>query len=122
MWPFGAGGVNYHFVYHPPHLNVKVLPAWFKQKCREKYQAFYPWWEANWELGVPGWHKGKVTYEQWRNASYGISRLEGMLSFMESEDWTQRLPEMKEFLDLCDAQRGIHFAEVFPEMKDIFNE
>jgi hypothetical protein len=45
-----------------------------------------------------------------------------MLSFMESEDWTQRLPEMKEFLDLCDEQRGIHFAEVFPEMKDIFNE
>ena len=122
MWPFGAGGVNYHFVYHPPHLNVKVLPAWFKQKCREKYQAFYPWWEANWELGVPEWHKGKVTYEQWRNASYGISRLEGMLSFMESEDWTQRLPEMKEFLELCDAQRGIHFSEVFPEMKDIFNE
>lgn len=122
MWPFGAGGVNYHFVYHPPHLNVKVLPVWFKQKCREKYQAFYPWWEANWELGVPEWHKGKVTYEQWRNASYGISRLEGMLSFMESEDWTQRLPEMKEFLDLCDAQRGIHFAEVFPEMKDIFND
>ena len=122
MWPFGAGGVNYHFVYHPPHLNVKVLPTWFKQKCREKYQAFYPWWEANWELGVPEWHKGKVTYEQWRNASYGISRLEGMLSFMESEDWTQRLPEMKEFLDLCDAQRGITFAEVFPEMKDIFNE
>ena len=122
MWPFGAGGVNYHFVYHPPHLNVKVLPTWFKQKCREKYQAFYPWWEANWELGVPEWHKGKVTYDQWRNASYGISRLEGMLSFMESEDWTQRLPEMKEFLDLCDAQRGIHFSEVFPEMKDIFNE
>ena len=73
-------------------------------------------------MGVPEWHKGKVTYEQWRNASYGISRLEGMISFMESEDWTQRLPEMKEFLDLCDAQRGIHFAEVFPEMKDIFNE
>ena len=30
--------------------------------------------------------------------------------------------ETEEFLDLCDAQRGIHFAEVFPEMKDIFNE
>jgi hypothetical protein len=29
---------------------------------------------------------------------------------------------MKEFLDLCDAQRGINFAEVFPEMKDIFND
>jgi hypothetical protein len=122
MWPFGAGGVNYHFVYHPPHLNVKVLPAWFKAECRKKYEEFYPWWEANWEKGVPEWHKGKVTYEQWRNAGYGIKRLEGMLSFMESEDWSQRLPEMKEFLDLCDMQRGINFAEVFPEMKDIFND
>ena len=44
-----------------------------------------------------------------------------MLQFMESEDWTQRLPEMKEFLDLCDNQRGVTFSETFPEMKDIFN-
>jgi hypothetical protein len=121
MWPFGAGAVNYHFVYHPPHLNVKVSPAWFKQKCREKYEAFYPWWEANWEKGVPEWHKGKVTFDQWRDAGYGINRLEGMLTFMESEDWSIRLPEMKEFLDLCDDQRGINFASTFPEMKDIFN-
>jgi len=28
---------------------------------------------------------------------------------------------MKEFLDLCDKQRNISFAETFPEMKDIFN-
>jgi hypothetical protein len=29
---------------------------------------------------------------------------------------------MKEFLSLCDQQRGVLFAETFPEMKDIFNE
>ena len=121
MWPFGAGGINYHFVYHPPHLNVKVLPEWFKAECRKKYEEFYPWWEANWEKGIPSWHRGKVDYETWRNADYGIKRLEGMLSFMESEDWTVRLPETKEFLELCDKQRGLNFAEVFPEMKDIFN-
>ncbi len=121
MWPFGAGGVNYHFVYHPPHLNVKVLPKWFKEKCRQKYQEFYPWWQSNWEKGIPEWHKGKVTYEQWKDAGYGIKRLEGMLQFMESEDWSIRLPEMKEFLDLCDKQRNISFTETFPEMKDIFN-
>jgi hypothetical protein len=27
---------------------------------------------------------------------------------------------MKEFLSLCDMQRGITFAETFKEMKDIF--
>jgi hypothetical protein len=31
------------------------------------------------------------------------------------------LPEMQEFLGLCDNQRGNTFAETFPEMKDIFN-
>ena len=121
MWPFGAGGVNYHFVYHPPHLNVKVLPKWFKEECRRKYEEFYPWWEANWEKGIPSWHKDRVSYEQWRNASYGIKRMEGMLQFMESEDWSNRLPEMEEFLRLCDQQRGMSFADTFPEMKDIFN-
>ena len=121
MWPFGAGGVNYHFVYHPPHLNVKVLPEWFKAEVRKKYEEFYPWWEENWELGVPSWHKGKVTKAMFDAAPYGIKRLKGMLQFMESEDWSQRLPEMKEFLERCDKQRGISFAETFPEMKDIFN-
>lgn len=120
MWPFGAGGVNYHFVYHPPHLNVKVLPKWFKEECRKKYEEFYPWWESNWEKGIPSWYQGKISYEQWRDASYGVKRLEGMLQFMESEDWSNRLPEMEEFLRLCDQQRGLKFEDTFPEMKDIF--
>jgi hypothetical protein len=55
-------------------------------------------------------------------AEYGIKRLNGILSFMESEDWSQRLPEMKEFLSLCDRQRGITFEETFPEMVDIFKD
>jgi hypothetical protein len=122
MWPFGAGGINYHFVYHPPHLNVKVLPKWFKENTRKKYEEFIPWWEANWEKGIPNWHRGSVTYEQWRDAGYGVKRLYGMLQFMESEDWSVRLPEMKEFLDLCDRQRGITFSETFLEMKEIFNQ
>ena len=121
MWPFGAGGVNYHFVYHPPHLNVKVLPVEFKAACRKKYEEFYSWWEANWEKGIPHWHKNKVTYDDWRSAEYGIDRLEGMLKFMESEDWSNRLPETKEFLNLCDKQRNLDFSKIFPEMKDIFN-
>lgn len=121
MWPFGAGGINYHFVYHPPHLNVKVLPQWFKERCRKHYEEFYPWWEENWELGVPDWYKGKVTKQQWRAAEYGIDRLEGMLKFMESEDWSQRLPEMKEYLEKLDLHRNLDFSKIFPDMKDIFD-
>ena len=122
MWPFGAGGINYHFVYHPGHLNVKVLPDWFKAECRKKYEEFYPWWEANWEKCIPSWHKDKVTYDDWRDADYGIKRLQGMLTFMESEDWSVRLPELKEYLSLCDRQRNNSFSDTFPEMKDIFKD
>jgi len=122
MWPFGAGGINYHFVYHPPHLNVKILPKWFKQKCREHYEEFYPWWRENWQKGIPSWHKNKVTQSVWETSDYGLSRLEGMLKFMESEDWSVRLPEMKEFLETTDKVRGLNFYKTFLEMKDIFND
>jgi hypothetical protein len=122
MWPFGAGGISQHLVYWPAHLNVKSLPADFKAKCRAKYEAWYPWWEDNWELGVPSWHKGKVDYDQWRTAEYGIKRLDGILSFMESEDWSRRLPEMQEFLGLCDRQRNNSFSATFPAMADIFKD
>lgn len=122
MWPFGAGGINYHFVYHPPHLNVKVLPAWFKDEIEAKYEEFIPWWTENWELGVPTWYKGKVTKEKWLSADYGISRLRGMVRFAKSEDWSMRLPETKEYLELLDQQRGTDFYSTFPEMKDIFRD
>jgi hypothetical protein len=120
MWPFGAGGINYHFVYWPAFLNVKILPEWFKDECERKYEEFIPWWEANWELGIPSWHKGKVTKEDWRTASYGIDRLRGMISFMKSDDWSVRLPETKDYLEKVDIYRGTSFYDTFPEMKDIF--
>jgi hypothetical protein len=71
---------------------------------------------------VPSWYKGKISFEMWKNAPYGLKRLEGMLQFMESEDWSRRLPEMQEFLELCDKQRGISFADTFKEMAEIFKQ
>ncbi len=122
MWPFGAGGINYHFVYWPGHLNVKVLPREFIDKCEAKYEEFIEWWKENWELGVPSWHKGKVTYEQWENANYGIKRLRGMINFARSEDWTRRLPEFREYLTKLDEQRGTDFRATFPEMAYLLDE
>ncbi len=122
MWPFGAGGINYHFVYWPGHLNVKVLPDEFLDKTEAKYEEFIKWWSDNWELGVPSWHKGKVTKEQWENASYGIKRLRGMISFARSEDWSQRLPEFREYINKLDDMRGTDFRKTFPEMAYLLDE
>jgi len=118
VWPHGGGMVSFHFVYYPAHLNVKVLPKWFKAEVRNKYEEFIPWLEENWEKMAGG----KVSYDNWRRAEYGIDRLMGMVQFMESEDWSVRLPEMKEFLELCDKTRGNSFYETFPEMQSIFNK
>ena len=42
-WPLGAGGINMHFAYWPPQLNVKVLPQDVKKEITEKTKstAFY---------------------------------------------------------------------------------
>ena len=119
MWPFGAGGINYHFVYWPAYLNVKVLPKWFKDECERKYEEFIPWFEQNWKLCFID-ENPTVDFETWQKASYGISRLRGLISFMKSEDWSNRLPETQEYLEALDKHRGTNFYQTFPEMKDIF--
>jgi hypothetical protein len=109
-WPLGAGLINYHFVYHPAHLNVKVFPKEFKRKIRCKYEGFYAWLLKNYRNDA-----------DFVNSDYGIKRLEGMLKFMESEDWSNRLPQFREYITKMDAIRGTSFATVFPEMSELIS-
>lgn len=104
-WPLGAGLINFHFVYHPANLNVKVLPDWFKEKVRAKYEAFYPMLERRMQH-IPNYTQN----------TYGIPRLKGLVNFMESEDWSVRMPEFVEYIRLMDKIRGTSFEETFPEM------
>jgi len=105
QWPLGAGLINFHFVYHPANLNVKVLPPEFKKKVREKYEAFYPVLSERMK-DQPGFEA----------SSYGIPRLKGLVSFMESEDWSRRWPEFLEYIRIMDGVRGTSFEKTFPEM------
>ena len=116
IWPFGAGMINYHFVYWPPQLNVKVLPQWFKEKVKQKYEEFYPWLEENWKLS------GAPSKEAFLEADYGIKRLKGMIKFMMSEDWSVRMPEFREYITQFDAQRNTDFKKVFPDMAGLLDE
>lgn len=120
-WPLGAGGINMHFAYWPPQLNVKVLPQDVKQAITDKYEnEFYPWLNANWDK-FTGVKEAGITKEQWLNAPYGLKRYQGLIRFMNSEDWSMRLPETKEYLNLVNAQRSWtdKFPQVFPLLKDI---
>jgi hypothetical protein len=116
-WPFGAGLLNYHFVYHPAHLNVKVFPESFKKQVTQKYEDFYQWLDDNYDdldIGVD-----KKTFF---DASYGVDRLKGMVNFMNSEDWSVRMPEFVEYIEKMDGIRGTSFKNVFPEMSELMEQ
>ena len=113
-----------HFAYWPPQLNVKVLPQHIKQKITDKYEnEFYPWIDENWEK-FTGVAEAGITKEEFLKAPYGLKRFKGIVNFMNAEDWSQRLPETKEYLQLINKQRGweTKFNEVFPILKDIVSE
>ena len=102
-----AGLIDTHLVYHPAHLNVKVLPKEFKSKIVEKFESFYPWLENYFKT------------EEFTNHPYGIQRLKGLCRFMQSEDWSVRMPEFKEYIKKMDQIRNTDFSSVFPEMKEL---
>jgi len=110
-WPLGAGLVNFHFVYHPANLNVKVLPPWFKAQVGEKFERYIRSLERRF-AGNP----------EFTANSYGIPRLRGLVKFMNSEDWSRRLPEFREYLKIMDGIRGTDFKKVFPEMAPLLEE
>ena len=94
-WPLGAGGINMHFAYWPPQLNVKTLPPELKQMITNKYELeFYPWLNENWDK-FTGVKEAGITKEQWLEAPYGMKRYKGIINFMNSEDWSARMSNPK---------------------------
>ena len=45
-----------------------------------------------------------------------------MVSFMKSEDWSQRLPEFREYITKLDKLRNTNFRKTFPEMAGLLDE
>ena len=120
-WPLGAGGINMHYAYWPPQLNLKVLPANIKQQVTDKYeQEFYPWIEDNWDR-FTGVAESGISKQDFLDAPYGIKRFKGVINFMNQEDWSARLPETKQWLNLVNKQRnwGNKFHDVFPILSEL---
>jgi len=120
-WPLGAGGINMHFAYWPPQLNVKILPQHIKQQITDKYHhEFFPWIDDNWEK-FTGVKEAGISKEEFLNAPYGIKRFNGIINFMNAEDWSARLPETREYLNLINQQRmwSDKFLKVFPLFEEI---
>ena len=47
---------------------------------------------------------------------YTLDRLKGIVSFMNAEDWSVRLPETAEWVYRVAEERGLKFDDIFPEL------
>ncbi|MDE0092232.1 MAG: twitch domain-containing radical SAM protein [Oligoflexia bacterium] len=127
--------IQFHLVYYPPQLSPKVMPVFYKKKLSQKYNQFLS------ELcqkrqkidhfkderrndcfqkyfQTLDSHKEKAFQEVFNNRL--IERLKSIMRFIESEDYSYRLPALKEYLQLLDSRRGTSFQKVFPELNEMF--
>jgi len=49
----------------------------------------------------------------------GRKRWEGIISYMMSEDWSDKLTSTVEYLEVCDSTRGTDFRKIFPELRSL---
>ena len=103
--PYGAGLIGTHLVYLPSYLNVRVLPKHLKDKVAKQVEYFCLRQSRNIEF---------------QNNPYGFKRWQGLVQYMMSEDWSNKLPMLEDYLTVTDQQRGTDFKTVFPELDQIF--
>jgi MoaA/NifB/PqqE/SkfB family radical SAM enzyme len=103
--PYGAGLIGTHLVYLPSYLNVRVLPQHLKDKVSKNIEYFCSKKTANTEF---------------INNPYGLKRWQGLVQYMNAEDWSHKLPVLEDYLTVLDNQRNTNFKKTFPELASIY--
>lgn len=99
--PFGGGLISTHLVYFPSYLNVRVLPKELKQFTKQRIESFIDRQKFN---------------KEWIRSPMGKRRWEGLIDYMMAEDWTNKLPQLKDYLETLDKSRGTDFRKTFPKL------
>lgn len=104
--PYGAGLVGTHLVYLPSYLNVRVLPKDIKDQVKNNIDAFCKENRDNLEF---------------MSNPYGYQRWQGLIHYMNSEDWSNKLPTLLDYLSVTDGQRNTDFRKTFPELSTLYD-
>lgn len=99
--PYGAGLVGTHLVYLPSYLNVRVLPKHLKDSITRKIEYFCARRSNN---------------PEFMDNPYGLKRWQGLVHYMNQEDWSHKIPTLLDYLDTTDKTRGTNFRKTFPEL------
>jgi MoaA/NifB/PqqE/SkfB family radical SAM enzyme len=97
---YGAGLIGLHLVYLPSYLNVRVLPHQLKVEATNRI------------------HKLIDKYDNARFSMdpYGKQRWLGLIDYMKSEDWSSKLPALKEYLTITDKTRNTDYKDTFKDL------
>ena len=102
----GGGLMNFHLLWIPTWMNLRILPKEDKVHVRELFEELKSWLQVNYTQDK----------EFWVVNPYGWKRWEGILDWMDSEDQSHILPDFKEFIIRMDVIRGTDFKKTFPEI------
>lgn len=94
---YGAGLIGLHLVYLPSYLNIKVLPNKEKLEVAERIYSII----------------NKYSSVEFDNDPYGKQRWLGLIDYMNSEDWSHKLPATVEYLEITDHTRKTNYKEIF---------
>ena len=100
----GQLGMYINLLLDPEEYRVQVLPRDLKLRMAEMYER----------------HIDQVvrpTGEHWR---WVAERFQAAISFAGAQDLSSKLPKFRETVSKMDAIRGESFAEVFPEMAEVY--
>jgi MoaA/NifB/PqqE/SkfB family radical SAM enzyme len=94
---YGAGLVGLHLVYLPSYLNIRVLPKKEKQIVTERIHNLI----------------NKYSSSEFDHDPYGKQRYLGLLNYMNSEDWSHKIPALQQYLSVTDKTRNTNYQDIF---------
>lgn len=96
---YGAGLIGLHLVYLPSYMNVRVLPDNLKQEAVRRIHTIIE----------------KYSSPHFDSDPYGKQRWLGLIEYLK-EDWTSKLPALKEYLEVTDKTRDTNYKETFKDL------
>lgn len=101
--PYGAGLIGMHLVYFPSYLNVRVLPPDIKKQVTVTLNKFM----------------NSINDAEFVSSQYGKQRWEGLVRYMNAEDWSSKLNTTIQYLEICDVKRKSNFRNTFDILSNL---
>lgn len=96
---YGAGLIGLHLVYLPSYMNIRVLPNELKAQASKQIHTI-----------IEKYSSPEFDYDP-----YGKQRWLGLIEYMK-EDWSYKVPALKEYLEITDKTRNTDYKHTFKDL------